>query len=213
MGQRQAASVLDAAQEGVVLQEQALAIVVGLGNPSRRYKRTRHNIGRMVLERLLDGAAERGELERWQGAYELVRCAELGVILYAPRAYMNVCGEEVARLARWFKLAPERLLVLHDDLDLALGRLQARWGGGDAGHRGVRSITQHLGSGSFYRLRLGIGRPPAGLEAVDYVLQPFTAAERELLAKVLAQAEHEVYQLLDRMQRGEQQTWSLSVCG
>jgi PTH1 family peptidyl-tRNA hydrolase len=149
-------------------------LVVGLGNPGREYERTRHNVGWMVVEEL----ARRTEAS-WRGKFS-GRVAETRLdgarlALVKPETYMNESGRSIAAALRFFKLPPEELLVVHDDVDLDPGRLQARRGGGLAGHNGLRSIAQALGSQGFLRLRIGVGRPGRGdrRPVSDYVLSPF----------------------------------------
>src|SRR6058998_1987925 len=153
-------------------------LVVGLGNPGREYARTRHNVGWMVADEVAsrhDGAF-RG---KFSGRLAEVRLDELRVALLEPETYMNESGRSIAAAARFFKVDPGALLVVHDDVDLEEGRLQARLGGGLAGHNGLRSIAQSLGSQDFLRLRFGVGRPGRGdrRSVADYVLAPFSAED------------------------------------
>src|SRR5213078_1046182 len=153
-------------------------LVVGLGNPGREHERDRHNVGWMVVDELarrLDG--------RWRakfsGQLAEVRLDGLRLALLKPETFMNESGRSVAAAARFFKVEPEALLVVHDDVDLEAGRLQARAGGGLAGHNGLRSLSQSLGTQDFLRLRLGVGRPGRGdrRSVADYVLSPFESLE------------------------------------
>jgi peptidyl-tRNA hydrolase, PTH1 family len=153
-------------------------LVVGLGNPGREHERDRHNVGWMVadeLARRMDG--------RWRakfsGQLAEVRLDALRLALLKPETFMNDSGRSVAAATRFFKVEPESLLVVHDDVDLEPGRLQARAGGGLAGHNGLRSLAQALGTQEFLRLRIGVGRPGRGdpRSVADYVLSPFELAE------------------------------------
>jgi peptidyl-tRNA hydrolase, PTH1 family len=153
-------------------------LVVGLGNPGREHERDRHNVGWMVadeLARRMDG--------RWRakfsGQLAEVRLDALRLALLKPETFMNDSGRSVAAATRFFKVEPESLLVVHDDVDLEPGRLQARAGGGLAGHNGLRSLAQALGTQEFLRLRIGVGRPDRGdpRSVADYVLSPFELAE------------------------------------
>ena len=149
-------------------------LVAGLGNPGRDYERTRHNLGHMVCVELAGrhGATFRS---KFSGELAELRLDGLRLALVKPLTYMNDSGRSVGAAVRFFKLPPERLLVVHDEVDLDLGRLQARMGGGLAGHNGLRSVAQHLGTSEFMRLRIGIGRPERGdpRPVADWVLSPF----------------------------------------
>ena len=149
-------------------------LVAGLGNPGREYARTRHNIGFMVCDELArrHGGSFRS---KFSGELAEVRLDGRKAALLKPQTYMNESGRSVAAAARFFKLPPERLLVLHDEADLEPGRLQARLGGGLAGHNGLRSLAQHLKTQEFLRLRVGVGRPERGdpRPVADFVLSPF----------------------------------------
>jgi len=171
--------------------------VVGLGNPGPEYAATRHNVGFRAVERL----ARRLGAERWRGGRGARRAVaavgDLEVVLAEPLGFMNRSGAPVRALLREYGLEPADCLVIHDDLDLELGRLQIKRGGGTAGHRGLDSIVEALGRSDFPRLRIGVGRPARGAEAVDYVLSPFEEAERAPLEAALARAEEAVLAWLE----------------
>ena len=153
-------------------------LVVGLGNPGREYARHRHNVGWMVVEELArrHGASWKG---KFSGQLAEVRVDDHRVALLKPETFMNESGRSVGAAARFYKLEPDAVLVIHDEIDLEPGRLQARRGGGLAGHNGLRSIAAHLGTQDFLRLRIGVGRPGRGDQRppADYVLSPFTPEE------------------------------------
>src|SRR5215213_4128925 len=161
-------------------------LVAGLGNPGHEYERTRHNIGWLVADELArrHGGSFRS---KFSGRLAETRVDGLRVALLKPETYMNESGRSLAAAARFFKVDPAALLVVHDDVDLGPGRLQARLGGGLAGHNGLRSIAQALGSQGFLRLRIGVGRPARGdpRPVADYVLSPFEPEEDvdELVAR------------------------------
>lgn len=163
-------------------------LIVGLGNPGREYRENRHNIGFMALDSV--NQALHAGLGRLQSRALVSSVTFNGsrLILAKPQTYMNLSGQSVASLMRFYKLPLSQLLVVHDDLDLPLGTLRLRPGGGSAGQRGLASTIQQLGTQDFPRLRLGIGRPPGQMDAADYVLQNFSSAERELLKQVLERA-------------------------
>ena len=149
-------------------------LVAGLGNPGREYERTRHNAGWLVLDELArrHGGSWRS---KFSGSLSELRLGDARVALLKPETYMNESGRSLGAAARFFKVQPEQVLVVHDDVDLEPGRLQARAGGGLAGHNGLRSLAQHLGSQDFLRLRIGVGRPGRGdpRSVADWVLSAF----------------------------------------
>jgi PTH1 family peptidyl-tRNA hydrolase len=151
-------------------------LIVGLGNPGRRYERTRHNIGFKVVERL---AADHGS-PRWreerQALVARIMVDERDVLLAKPQTFMNLSGQAVRALAARYHLPPASILVISDDLDLPFARLRLRAGGSPGGHNGLRSIIAELGTQDFLRLRIGIGRPAEG-DPIEYVLSPFEPAE------------------------------------
>ena len=149
-------------------------LVAGLGNPGREYERTRHNVGWLVADELArrHGGSFRS---KFSGRVAEVRVGDRRIALLKPETYMNESGRSVGAAARFYKVPPERTLLVHDDVDLEEGRLQVRLGGGLAGHNGLRSIAQHFGTNDFLRLRIGVGRPERGdrRSVADYVLSPF----------------------------------------
>jgi PTH1 family peptidyl-tRNA hydrolase len=171
-------------------------LIVGLGNPGKEYEASRHNIGFLVVNRLARfhgiPLQERKYKSRWgRGDIE-----GRPVVLAKPRTYMNASGEAVKLLLAPFSLTADRLIVVHDDLDLPFGRIRIKEKGGNGGHRGIQSIMRAIGSGDFLRLKVGIGRPPGGMDAADYVLQPFDHDEKQLLGDVLANAREALELLL-----------------
>jgi PTH1 family peptidyl-tRNA hydrolase len=150
-------------------------LVAGLGNPGREYADTRHNIGFMVADELArrHGGSWRA---KFSGDLAEMRLDGLRLAVLKPQTYMNESGRSVGAAVRFFKVDPEVLLVVHDEVDLEPGRLQARLGGGLAGHNGLRSVAQHLGTPEFARLRIGVGRPERGdpRPVADFVLSPFS---------------------------------------
>lgn len=163
-------------------------LIVGLGNPGSQYALTRHNLGFRVVELLgarYNISLNKASLQsRWgQGHLNGAR-----VVLAQPLTYMNLSGEAVARLLRYFRLTPEQLVVVHDDLDVPFARLKLTRGGGAGGHRGVKSIQEHLATPDFYRVKLGIGRPPAFMTPEEFVLAPFFPEEQEAAARLVEQA-------------------------
>ena len=162
-------------------------LVAGLGNPGREYERTRHNAGWLVLDELSrrHGGSWRS---KFSGSLSEIRVDGSKLALLKPETYMNESGRSVAAAGRFFKVPAESLLVVHDDVDLEPGRLQARRGGGLAGHNGLKSIVAHLHTQDFVRVRIGIGKPPGSRQGADHVLRRFSKAERKEIDVVLEEA-------------------------
>jgi peptidyl-tRNA hydrolase, PTH1 family len=160
-------------------------LIVGLGNPGPEYTATRHNAGQMVLAQLAERVGARFKAHRTRSDIAEGRLAGQPVTLARPQSYMNLSGGPVAALAAFYKISPERTVVIHDELDLSFGVVRLKLGGGDNGHNGLRSITAALGTRDYYRVRLGIGRPPGRMEAATYVLRDFTPTERKELPFML----------------------------
>ncbi|MFI3221811.1 MAG: aminoacyl-tRNA hydrolase [Methylococcaceae bacterium] len=159
-----------------------IKLIVGLGNPGRQYEKTRHNAGFLFLDALAIelGCAWANE-SRFQGLFAEGSVANGKVMLLKPDTFMNRSGLSVGKVARYYKLLPEEILVVHDELDFNPGIVKLKKDGGHAGHNGLRDIIAHLGAKEFYRLRLGIGRPPAGKVVADFVLSSPSKPEWELL--------------------------------
>lgn len=166
-------------------------LVVGLGNPGPRYATNRHNVGAHVVAEL--AARHQVSLSAHKGGASAVRITVPGpggipAVLMVPTSYMNVSGPPVSALAQFYKIPPERVVVLHDELDVDFGRLRIKRGGGEGGHNGLRSITSALGTKDYHRIRVGVGRPPGRMDPADFVLRDFTAAERPEIAVTVVEA-------------------------
>lgn len=160
-----------------------MKIIVGLGNPGRKYEQTRHNAGFLALDELAVGPGIKVSQEKHRSLIGRGRIGSEETILAKPQTYMNESGKAVAALLRETYATAADLIVLHDELDLPLGTVRVKTGGGHGGHNGLRSIIEHIGTPDFVRVRIGIGRPAVGADPADYVLSPFPAAEREAAAK------------------------------
>jgi PTH1 family peptidyl-tRNA hydrolase len=166
-----------------------LHLIVGLGNPGAEYKRTRHNAGFLLVEKLATRwQAEWKNERKFNARLARAKCQQHPVLLCQPQTFMNASGEAVGALMKFYRLPRTRLLVVVDDADLPLGGIRLRPGGSSGGHHGLESIEQHLGSREFARLRLGIGRRDGAREITDYVLSRFDPAEKALVEKVLDRA-------------------------
>lgn len=171
-------------------------LVVGLGNPEGEYGGTRHNVGADAVRAL--AAREHVEPSRNKRVRcEIAQVTAAGVrfVLAVPTSYMNRSGDPVQAAAAWFKVPPERVIVCHDDLDVAVGGLRVKRGGGHAGHNGLKDVDRALGTREYLRVRLGVGRPPGRMPAKDFVLRRFSPAERETVDVVLAEAADAVVSL------------------
>lgn len=172
-------------------------LMVGLGNPGERYRRTRHNLGWEAVTAIAKARELPMDGRRFRGLFGGGRIDERRVFWLLPETYMNLAGEAVAEAVRFYRVAVERVVVFHDDLDLAPGRVKIKRGGGNAGHNGLRSIQERLGSADFVRVRLGIGRPTGEGDAAGFVLAPFTTAERETVDRMIGELVAVIPQILD----------------
>jgi PTH1 family peptidyl-tRNA hydrolase len=165
-----------------------LALVVGLGNPGPAYVGNRHNVGFLVLDELAERVG--GRFKSHKAGADVVegRLAGRRVVLAKPRSFMNLSGGPVAGLVRFYKVPLDELIVVHDELDVPFDAVRLKLGGGDNGHNGLRSITKSLGAKDYYRVRVGIGRPPGRMDPADFVLRDFSMAERKELAFVVDRA-------------------------
>lgn len=171
-------------------------VVVGLGNPGPQYAASRHNAGFWVVDELADRAAISLAKDR-HGAHSAAgRLGEQPVVLAEPQSYMNLSGGPVQSLMHYYRCAVERLIVIHDDMDLPLGHIRVKRGGGHGGHNGLRSIHQMVGSGDYLRVKVGIGRPRGGRDTTAHVLGRVSKAEGELLGVAVARAADAVEAIL-----------------
>jgi PTH1 family peptidyl-tRNA hydrolase len=174
-------------------------LVVGLGNPGPTYARNRHNVGAMVVHELARRGAASWKTKRLAKAdLAEVRLGAPGerVVVGLTRTYMNQSGIPVRNLLAEVRARPDHLIVVHDELDLDLGQLRVKFGGGDNGHNGLKSIRALGGGGEYYRVRIGIGRPDTRLDVTDWVLTNFAASEQDTLAQMIAQAADAVESLI-----------------
>lgn len=181
-----------------------MKLIVGLGNPGRIYAHNRHNIGFMCINHFAKAQGIRFDKKHGQSRTGLGDVAGEKVVLARPQTYMNLSGQSVSRLVSRFDIGPNSLIVIHDDLDLPVGKIRLRHGGGSGGHKGINSIINHLESEDFYRIRVGIGRPaifegaPKDREAeiIAYVLNDFTPDEEEIITRTIPQVSEALICLL-----------------
>ena len=174
-------------------------LIVGLGNPGDRYLMTRHNIGFMAIDAFL-ATSERPPWKSEKRAKTFrLQVGESPALLCQPQTYMNRSGGPVADLATFYKVSPEHILVIHDDVDLAFGNLRVQWNRGHGGHNGIRDITHHLGSSEYLRLKLGVGRPEnPKMDLANYVLQKFSPEEQVQLPEFLNHSGDAIESLISR---------------
>jgi PTH1 family peptidyl-tRNA hydrolase len=181
-----------------------MKLIVGLGNPGRGYANNRHNVGFICLSHFARTQGIRFDKKQGRARIGTGEIADSKVVVAKPQTYMNLSGESVSRLIKKFDINLDDLLVIHDDLDLPLGRIRIRLGGGSGGHNGVDSIINALGSQDFIRLRVGIGRPvknedstePSDDEIITYVLSDFTPDEKQAITQVIPRVSEAIYCLL-----------------
>jgi len=163
-------------------------LIAGLGNPGPEHAANRHNVGFRCVERLAAAHGLAFDKRQKNGRVALGEIAGRRVVLVKPQTFMNESGRAVVALARFYQVPPEQMLVVYDDLDLPLGTVRLRPEGGSGGHKGMRSIIEHLGSQNFPRLRIGIGRPAGQMDPAAYVLQDFSVEEQPLVEEALERA-------------------------
>ena len=165
-----------------------MKIIVGMGNPGVQYRMSRHNIGFQVVDHLAVINHLSVRTKRFKSLYGTGWIDSQRVVLAKPITFMNRSGEAVKKATDFFHLKLEDLVVVHDDLDLPFGRLRFKRRGGDGGHQGIRSIIERMGGNNFLRLKVGIGRPPQGMDPAEYVLEVFDKIEQSHLNQTLSQA-------------------------
>ena len=171
-------------------------LIVGLGNPGPEYAGNRHNAGFMVLDELAGRVGGRFKAHRAHAEVVEGRLAGRPVVLAKPRSYMNLSGGPVKALADFFKVPPGDIVVVHDELDIPYGALRVKFGGGDNGHNGLKSITRSVGTRDYFRVRFGVGRPPGRMDPAVYVLRDFATAERKDLPLLVDRAADVVESLI-----------------
>ncbi|MCP4140567.1 MAG: aminoacyl-tRNA hydrolase [Chloroflexi bacterium] len=172
-------------------------IIVGLGNPGREYRENRHNIGFMLIDSLASRLGAKMSRMQSKALIASARHNDAKIILAKPQTFMNLSGQAIQALVRFYKTPLEHILVAHDDLDLPFETIRLRPGGGAGGQKGIKSTIQHLGTNDFPRLRLGIGRPPGRMNPAAYVLQDFAKSDEQFLQEVLDRAADAALRFVD----------------
>jgi len=173
-----------------------MKIIAGLGNPGDLYRMTRHNMGFLVADALAEDFGISVQKKKFGTLLGEGRIADCRVLIIKPQTFMNLSGQSVRQVLDFHQKPAEDLIVIHDDLDLSFGTARIKVGGGDGGHKGIRSLIEHLGEAGFIRVRLGIGKPPHKDDVEHYVLQPFPKADLEQLAEVVRTACDAVREIL-----------------
>ncbi len=174
-----------------------MKIIAGLGNPGEQYRLTRHNMGFLVVDALADESGIGIQKKKFEALLGDGRIDEHRVLIAKPQTFMNLSGMPLRQILDFYQKTADDLLVVHDDLDLPFGTVRVKVGGGDGGHKGLRSMIEHLGVANFTRVRLGIGKPSFKEDVERYVLQPFPKADLEQLAEVVRTACDAVREILD----------------
>lgn len=178
------------------MEDRRLYLVAGLGNPGNAYKNTRHNAGFMVIDALSEEFSISCEKKKCDALFGRGQIETEEVILAKPMSYMNRSGEPICGIMNYFGISAEDMVVIHDDIDLGFGRIKIKEKGGHGGHKGIKSLTDTLGSSEFSRLRIGMGRPDAGKDVADYVLGRFGKEEAEILPEIIRTARDAVVTIL-----------------
>jgi peptidyl-tRNA hydrolase, PTH1 family len=174
-----------------------IKLIVGLGNPGQQYEKTRHNAGFLFLDSLVNEyPCSWSNKPGFQGLMSECNIARESVQLLKPQTFMNRSGQSVGKVARYYKVSPENILIVHDELDFGTGTVKLKKDGGHAGHNGLRDIIAHLGTKDFYRLRIGIGRPPAGMAVADYVLSTPSKPDAQLMLTGIDHAKEFMAQII-----------------
>ena len=181
-------------------------LVFGLGNPGDQYSLTRHNIGQIVVDYLTDSSSRTFSSHKSRTKVAEIKIGSHSVVVAKSQGYMNESGGPARALADFYKISPHHVITIHDELDLPYSEMRIKFGGGDNGHNGVKSLTQHFGSPDFYRIRMGIGRPEHN--PADYVLKPFSPAEMKALEPFVERAAHAIDRLIEKGLESAQQEFN-----
>lgn len=173
-----------------------LKLIVGLGNPGSKYAMTRHNAGFLLVDELADTYSVSLDKSKFDATFGKGKIEGRDVVLAKPQAYMNRSGPPVQKLSNFFRISCENMLIVHDDIDLAFGRIKIKEKGGDGGHKGVRSLIEAFGGGDFVRVRIGVGRSEAGSDVVGHVLGRFDSDEKQRMDKIISVAKEAVVTIL-----------------
>jgi PTH1 family peptidyl-tRNA hydrolase len=174
-----------------------MLLIVGLGNPGRKYVLTRHNIGFIAVDHLAEKGGEAFKESKWDADLVKISLWSKPFLLAKPSSYMNLSGGPVSSISTYYRIPPERIVVIHDDLDLEVGRVKIVCGRGAGGHNGIKSLIEHLGTRDFIRFRVGIGRPPEKMPPASFVLSKFTDQELTAISGVFNYIEEGIKLIAD----------------
>ena len=173
-----------------------MILIAGLGNPGKEYENTRHNVGFLTINKIAEDVGVKITKKGFQGLYNLGQFEESKILLLKPQTYMNNCGNALREAREFYKIDTDKIIVIHDEIDLPLGRIKLKKEGGSAGHNGIKSIIQNIGSDNFARVRVGVGKPYDKNNVIKHVLSGFSKEERQQLPEVIESARDSVFAII-----------------
>ena len=173
-----------------------MILIAGLGNPGKEYENTRHNVGFLTIDKIAEDVGVKITKKGFQSLYNLGQFEESKILLLKPQTYMNNCGNALREAREFYKIDTDKIIVIHDEIDLPLGRIKLKKDGGSAGHNGIKSIIQNIGSDNFARVRVGVGKPYDKNNVIKHVLSGFSKEERQQLPEVIESARDSVFAII-----------------
>ena len=173
-----------------------MILIAGLGNPGKEYENTRHNVGFLTIDKIAEDIGVKITKKGFQGLYNLGQFEESKILLLKPQTYMNNCGNALREAREFYKIDTDKIIVIHDEIDLPLGRIKLKKDGGSAGHNGIKSIIENIGSDNFARVRVGVGKPYDKNNVIKHVLSGFSKEERQQLPEVIESARDSVFAII-----------------
>lgn len=173
-----------------------MILIAGLGNPGKEYENTRHNVGFLTIDKIAEDVGVKITKKGFQSLYNLGQFEESKILLLKPQTYMNNCGNALREAREFYKIDTDKIIVIHDEIDLPLGRIKLKKDGGSAGHNGIKSIIPNIGSDNFARVRVGVGKPYDKNNVIKHVLSGFSKEERQQLPEVIESARDSVFAII-----------------
>jgi PTH1 family peptidyl-tRNA hydrolase len=173
-----------------------MILIAGLGNPGKEYENTRHNVGFLTIDKIAEEVGVKITKKGFQSLYNLGQFEESKILLLKPQTYMNNCGNALREAREFYKIDTDKIIVIHDEIDLPLGRIKLKKDGGSAGHNGIKSIIANIGSNNFARVRVGVGKPYDKNNVIKHVLSGFSKEERQQLPEVIESARDSVFAII-----------------